>query len=456
MNLSIVVLAAGQGKRMYSDVPKVLHALAGRPLLEHVYRAAAWLSAERIYVVYGHGGERVRETLRHLDVTWIEQSRQLGTGHAVAQALPSIDSRNGVLILYGDVPLITSETLQRLKDALAEGGIGLLAVDLDDPGGYGRIVRDCSGAVVRIVEHKDATPEERAIREVNTGMMAIPAAHLLRWIERLDDRNTQREYYLTDIIGMAVGEGIPIKTVAAGSVYEVMGINDRAQLADLERHYQRLQAQHLMRSGVTLRDPSRFDLRGEIAFGRDVVIDVNVILEGRVKLGDRVHIGPNSYLRDAELADDVAVLPNCVLEECAIGKGARIGPFSRIRPETRLADQVHVGNFVEIKKSTVAAGSKINHLSYVGDAEVGRDVNVGAGTITCNYDGANKHKTVIGDGVFIGSDTLLVAPVRVGAGATIGAGTTLTQDAPPRALTLGRARQTTVEGWIRPQKKKTK
>ena len=455
MNLSILVLAAGQGKRMYSDVPKVLHALAGRPLLEHVCRAAAQLSAERIYVVYGHGGERVRKALRHLDVTWIEQSRQLGTGHAVAQALPSIDSRNGVLILYGDVPLITSETLERLKDALAEGGIGLLTVDLDDPDGYGRIVRDHSGAVVRIVEHKDATPEERAIREVNTGMMAISAAPLLRWIEQLDDRNAQREYYLTDIIGMAVGEGIPIKTVAADSVYEVIGINDREQLADLERHYQGLQAQHLMRSGVTLRDPARFDLRGEIEFGRDVVIDVNVILEGRVKLGDRVHIGPNSYLRDAELADDVAVLPNCVLEECAIGKGARIGPFSRIRPETRLADHVHVGNFVEIKKSTVAAGSKINHLSYVGDAEVGRDVNVGAGTITCNYDGANKHKTVIGDGVFIGSDTLLVAPVRVGDGATIGAGTTLTQDAPPGALTLGRARQTTVESWTRPQKKKT-
>ena len=455
MNLSIVVLAAGQGKRMYSDVPKVLHALAGKPLLEHVYRVAARLSAERIYVVHGHGGERVREKLGHLDVTWIEQARQLGTGHAVAQVLPSIDSRNGVLILYGDVPLITSETLQRLKDALAEGGIGLLTVDLDDPGGYGRIVRDHSGAVVRIVEHKDATPEERAIREVNTGMMAIPAAPLLRWIERLDDRNAQREYYLTDIIGMAVRERIPIKTVAADSVYEVMGINDREQLADLERHYQGLQAQHLMRSGVTLRDPARFDLRGEIEFGRDVVIDVNVILEGRVKLGDRVHIGPNSYLRDAELADDVAVLPNCVLEECAIGKGARIGPFSRIRPETRLADHVHVGNFVEIKKSTVAAGSKINHLSYVGDAEVGRDVNVGAGTITCNYDGASKHKTVIGDGVFIGSDTLLVAPVRVGDGATIGAGTTLTQDAPPGALTLGRARQTTVESWTRPKKKKT-
>ncbi|MFH0352478.1 MAG: bifunctional UDP-N-acetylglucosamine diphosphorylase/glucosamine-1-phosphate N-acetyltransferase GlmU [Chromatiales bacterium] len=455
MNLSIVVLAAGQGKRMYSDVPKVLHALAGRPLLEHVCRAAGRLSAERIYVVYGHGGERVREALRHLDVTWIEQARQLGTGHAVAQALPSIDSRNGVLILYGDVPLITSETLQRLKDALAEGGIGLLTVDLDDPGGYGRIVRDRSGAMVRIVEHKDATPKEREIREVNTGMMAIPAAHLLRWIERLDDRNAQREHYLTDIIGMAVGEGIPIKTVAAGSVYEVMGINDRAQLADLERHYQHLQAQRLMRSGVTLRDPARFDLRGDLEIGRDIVIDVNVILEGRVKLGDRVHIGPNSYLRDAELADDVAVLPNCVLEECAIGKGARIGPFSRIRPETRLADHVHVGNFVEIKKSMVAAGSKINHLSYVGDAEVGRDVNIGAGTITCNYDGANKHKTVIGDGVFIGSDTLLVAPVRVGDGATIGAGTTLTQDAPPGALTLGRARQTTIEGWIRPQKKKT-
>ncbi|MBA3494956.1 MAG: bifunctional UDP-N-acetylglucosamine diphosphorylase/glucosamine-1-phosphate N-acetyltransferase GlmU [Gammaproteobacteria bacterium] len=455
MNFSIVVLAAGQGKRMYSDVPKVLHALAGRPLLEHVCRAAARLSAERIYVVYGHGGERVREALRHLDVTWIEQTSQLGTGHAVAQALPSIDSRNGVLILYGDVPLITSDTLERLKDALAEGGIGLLTVDLDDPGGYGRIVRDRSGAVVRIVEHKDATPEEWQIREINTGMMAIPAAHLLRWIERLDDRNAQREYYLTDIIGMAVGEGIPIKTVAAGSVYEVMGINDREQLADLERYYQGLQAQHLMRSGVTLRDPARFDLRGEIEFGRDAVIDVNVILEGRVKLGDRVHIGPNSYLRDADLGDDVVVLPNCVLEECAIGKGARIGPFSRIRPETRLADHVHVGNFVEIKKSTVAAGSKINHLSYVGDAEVGRDVNVGAGTITCNYDGANKHKTVIGDGVFIGSDTQLVAPVRVGDGATIGAGTTLTQDAPPGALTLGRARQSTVEGWTRPRKKKT-
>ena len=390
---------------MYSDIPKVLHALAGKPLLEHVYRAAARLSAERIYVVYGHGGERVREALRHLDVTWIEQARQRGTGHAVRRPChPSVPG-NGILILYGDIPLITSGTLERLKDVLAEGGIGLLTVDLNEPGGYGRILRDRSGAVVRIVEHKDATPEEREIRKVNTGMMAIPAGHLLRWIERLDDRNAQREYYLTDIIGMAVGKGMPIKTVAAASVYEVMGINDRAQLADLERHYQRLQAQHLMRSGVTLRDPARFDLRGEIEFGRDVVIDVNVILEGRIKFGDRVYIGPNSYLRDVELADDVAVLPNCILKSVRSVR-ARASDRSPDPARDRLADHVHVCNFIR-SKFDGRRRFQINHLSYVGmPRSAATSPRCGDRHLCC--DGANEHKTVIGDDGLLGSD----APAR--------------------------------------------
>ena len=329
-----------------------------------------------------------------------------------------------------------------------------LTVELPDPSGYGRIVRDAAAHVQRIVEDRDASPVERAIGEVNTGMMAVSASHLKRWVARLENQNAQGEYYLTDVIAMAVADGVAVEPVSPASVFEVMGVNDRVQLAELERRYQRCQAEQLMRQGVTLLDPARFDLRGDLQAGQDVVIDVNVVLEGRVRLGDRVTIGPNNWIRDADIGDDASILPNCVIEGAEIGRGARVGPFSRLRPETRLAEEVHIGNFVEVKKSAVMSGTKINHLSYIGDAEVGRDTNIGAGTITCNYDGANKHKTVIGDQVFIGSDTQLIAPVKVGDGATIGAGTTLTQDAPPGQLTLGRARQTTIAGWERPKKKR--
>jgi bifunctional UDP-N-acetylglucosamine pyrophosphorylase/glucosamine-1-phosphate N-acetyltransferase len=452
MGLSIVILAAGQGTRMRSAKPKVLHALAGKPLLEHVCNAASRLSKNSIHVIYGHGGEQVLKGLAHLPVQWSEQAQQLGTGHAVAQALPSIPSEDTVLVLYGDVPLITFETLKRLVDA-SKGGIGLLTVELDNPTGYGRIVRNAQGAVARIVEEKDATSEEKTLREVNTGMMALPAELLKGWVACLDNRNAQGEFYLTDVIGMAVADGVAVNTVNPDSVFEVMGVNDRVQLAELERHYQRGQAERLMRAGVTLLDPARFDLRGELETGRDVVIDVNVVLEGRVRLGNGVTIGPNSYLRNTEVADDVTILANCVIEDSTIGKGSRIGPFSRLRPETQLAEDVHIGNFVEIKKSIVEQGSKINHLSYVGDTDVGRNVNIGAGTITCNYDGANKHRTIIGDDVFIGSDTQLVAPVKVGDGATIGAGTTVTRDAPPGQLTVSRAPQKTFPEWRRPRKK---
>ncbi|MGH8479188.1 MAG: bifunctional UDP-N-acetylglucosamine diphosphorylase/glucosamine-1-phosphate N-acetyltransferase GlmU [Gammaproteobacteria bacterium] len=454
MLLNVVILAAGQGKRMRSALPKVLHRLGGKPLLEHACLAARDLQPEQIYVVYGHAGEQVRDALGYLGVRWVEQDRQLGTGHAVAQVLPFIGTGATVLVLYGDVPLITPETLDRLVKASHGGRLSLLTVELPDPSGYGRIVRDADAHVQRIVEDRDASPAERAICEVNTGMMAVSAALLKPWVARLENRNVQGEYYLTDVIAMAVAEGAAVEPVGPASVFEVMGVNDRVQLAELERHYQRCQAKQLMRQGVTLLDPGRFDLRGELQTGQDVVIDVNVVLEGRVRLGDRVTIGPNNYLRDADIGDDAAILPNCVIEGAEIGRGARVGPFSRLRPETRLAEAVHVGNFVEVKKSSVQSGTKINHLSYIGDAEIGRDTNIGAGTITCNYDGANKHKTLIGEGVFIGSDTQLIAPVKVGDGATIGAGTTLAQDAPPGQLTLGRARQTTIAGWERPTKKK--
>jgi bifunctional UDP-N-acetylglucosamine pyrophosphorylase / glucosamine-1-phosphate N-acetyltransferase len=458
MRLSVVILAAGQGKRMRSALPKVLHRLGGKALLEHAYRAARDLRPEQVYVVYGHGGEQVRDALGYLGVQWIEQDRQLGTGHAVGQALPfiasGIDPGDTVLVLYGDVPLITSETLDRLVKGSDGGRLALLTVELPDPSGYGRIVRDAAAHVQRIVEDRDASPVERAIGEVNTGMMAVSVSHLKRWVARLENQNVQGEYYLTDVIAMAVADGVAVEPVSPASVFEVMGVNDRVQLAELERRYQRCQAEQLMRQGVTLLDPARFDLRGDLKAGQDVVIDVNVVLEGRVRLGDRVTIGPNNCIRDADIGDDASILPNCVIEGAEIGRGARVGPFSRLRPETRLAEEVHIGNFVEVKKSAVMSGTKINHLSYIGDAEVGRDTNIGAGTITCNYDGANKHKTVIGDQVFIGSDTQLIAPVKVGDGATIGAGTTLTQDAPPGQLTVGRARQTTIAGWERPKKKK--
>jgi len=453
MALSVIILAAGQGKRMHSALPKVMHRLAGRPLLEHVYRTARALGAgARIYIVYGHGGEQVRGALGHLQAEWVEQAEQLGTGHAVAQALPRVDDADTVLVLYGDVPLIRTATLENLADCARRSRFALLSAELDDPDGYGRVLRGEHGHVQRIVEHKDAGPDERAVREINTGIMAVAAADLKRWVARLSSANAQGEYYLTDVVAMAVEEGVTVHAERAGAVTEVLGVNDRVQLAGLEREFQLRQAHQLLRQGVGLTDPARFDLRGELIAGRDVSIDVNVVIEGRVVLGDRVCIGPNVYLRDAELGAGATVLPHCVIEEAVAGAGVRIGPFARLRPQTRLAAGVHVGNFVELKNAQLGEHSKVNHLAYVGDTEIGRGTNVGAGTITCNYDGANKHRTVIGDDVFIGSDTQLVAPVTVGDGATIGAGTTLTQDAPAGKLTLGRARQVTIEGWERPKK----
>lgn len=439
---------------MRSLLPKVLHPIGGQPMLRHVIDSASELAPHAIHVVYGHGGEMVRSNLAELPlVNWVEQAQQLGTGHAVSQALPSIPDEHTVLILYGDVPLITPTTLRGLV-AAAQSGVGLLTTELADPGGYGRIVRGADGAVSAIVEEKDATTQQRAIREVNTGMLAATARLLRRWLEGLNNDNAQGEFYLTDVIAAAVGEGVSVQTVAPQAVAEVMGVNNRLQLAQLEREYQMRQAREIMLSGVSLLDPSRFDLRGELRAGQDVTIDVNVVLEGEVELGDGVRIGPNCYLRDVRIGSGSRINPNSVLEQAEVGAGCVIGPFARIRPETRLADQVHIGNFVEVKKSDVAAGSKINHLSYVGDSTVGSGVNIGAGVITCNYDGANKHRTVIGDGAFIGSDTQLVAPVEVGAGATIGAGSTITHDTPAGELTLSRVRQKTVQGWTRPVKNK--
>ncbi|MEQ6340077.1 MAG: bifunctional UDP-N-acetylglucosamine diphosphorylase/glucosamine-1-phosphate N-acetyltransferase GlmU [Gammaproteobacteria bacterium] len=454
MSLNVIILAAGAGTRMRSKLPKVLHEVGGKPMLEHVVDAARQLDARRIQVVYGHGGEAVRSALAHLEVVWVEQGEQLGTGHAVAQTLPHMGAGDTVLVLYGDVPLISAETLRQVVAVAQQDSLGLLTVRLDDPRGYGRIVRDDQGSVVRIVEEKDASTEQRAIAEINTGMLAVSGERLQKWLAVLDNNNAQGEYYLTDIIAMAVRDGVKVSTVAPRSAAEVMGVNNRVQLAEVERHYQRAQAEHLMLAGITLRDPTRFDVRGELSAGSDVTIDVNVVIEGKVVLGNGVRIGPNVVLRNAAIGDDVEILAQCVIEDAVIGAHCRIGPFARIRPETRLAADVHIGNFVEIKKSEIGQGSKINHLSYVGDATVGGNVNIGAGTITCNYDGANKHRTIIGNDVFVGSSTQLVAPVTVGDGATIGAGSTITRDAPPGELTLSRTPQQTRLGWKRPIKKK--
>ncbi|MEN8761821.1 MAG: bifunctional UDP-N-acetylglucosamine diphosphorylase/glucosamine-1-phosphate N-acetyltransferase GlmU [Thiogranum sp.] len=453
MSLSVVILAAGQGTRMRSTLPKVLHPLGGFPLLQHVIRAAQQLEPSNIHVVYGHGGERVREVLGHEAVNWVLQDQQLGTGHAVDQAMPSVSDNDTLLVLYGDVPLISAETLRHLLAAAENGGLSVLTATLDDPQGYGRIIRDADGNLVGIVEQKDASEAQLKIREINSGFLAAPAARLRGWLDRLDNSNTQQEYYLTDVIAMAAADGVDVSSAAAEYEHEILGVNDRLQLSALERIYQRGQAERLMQSGVTLADPGRFDVRGDISVGQDSFIDANVILEGLVKIGDNVKIGPNCLIIDSFIGDDVEILSHCVIQDADIGAASRIGPFARLRPETRLADHVHVGNFVEIKKSRVAAGSKINHLSYIGDTRMGSKVNVGAGTITCNYDGANKHLTEIGDDVFIGSDTQLVAPVKVGDGATIGAGSTITREVPAGELALSRCPQQLRPGWKRPVKK---
>ncbi len=451
--MQVVVLAAGQGKRMHSSLPKVLQPLAGRPLLSHVLATARSLRPSRICVVHGHGGERVRQCFAtDTDLLWAQQQPQLGTGHAVQQALPQLAPEGLALVLYGDVPLTSPATLARLIDAARGGALALLTVGLDDPDGYGRILRDASGRVERIVEQKDATDEERAVREINTGMLCAPVACLARWLAQVRNDNMQSEYYLTDIVALAVADGHPVETAQPAAVWETLGVNSKAQLAALERIFQQQAASALMERGVTLIDPARIDVRGELRCGSDVEIDVGCVFEGRVELGDGVRVGAHCVIRNSVVAAGARIEPFCHIEDASVGAACRVGPYARLRPGAQLAEDVHVGNFVEVKNSRIDAHSKANHLSYLGDATVGRNVNIGAGTITCNYDGANKHRTVIEDDAFIGSDTQLVAPVTVGRGATLGAGTTLTQDAPPDALTLSRAKQVTLPRWQRPVK----
>ncbi len=451
MALSVVILAAGQGTRMKSALPKVLQPLAGSPMLGHVLDTAARLEAGSTHVVYGFGGERVIDAFPGLDVNWVLQAEQLGTGHAVAQAIPHIADDDIVLVLCGDVPLIRAGSLQPLVDA-ARVGAAVLTVAVDDPHGYGRIIRDGTGQVLRIVEQRDANDAERQVNEINTGLIAARADHLRRWLGALTADNAQGEYYLTDIVAMAVAENVPVAAVKTGSVDEVLGINDRIQLAEAERLLCLRRARDLMRHGVTVADPARLDVRGSVQCGRDVFIDVNVILEGEVILGDDVRIGANVRLKDVHLGAATEVLDSSVIESSHTGAGCVIGPFARVRPGTELAASVKVGNFVEIKKSRVGKGSKVNHLTYVGDSLIGETVNVGAGTITCNYDGANKYQTTIGDGAFIGSGAMLVAPVDIGAGATIGAGSVISKEAPAGELTVARARQRSIPGWQRPKK----
>jgi bifunctional UDP-N-acetylglucosamine pyrophosphorylase/glucosamine-1-phosphate N-acetyltransferase len=452
MPLSVVILAAGQGKRMASDLPKVLQPLAGRPLLAHVVATARALKPEAIHVVYGHGGESVRAAFAGADIHWALQAEQKGTGHALMQAMPGVPDNHTLLVLFGDVPLIRAGTLAGLVARAGPASLALLSARLPDPAGYGRVVRDGAGRIVRIVEEKDANHEERAIDEINTGVLAAPAAKLRAWLGALRADNAQGEYYLTDCIDAAVRDGVAVDALVVDTSSEVLGVNDKLQLAEAEAAHRRSRAEELMRAGVTVVDPARLDVRGEVSCGRDVVLDVNVILVGRVKIGDRVKVDAGCALADCEIGDDCEVRFNSLVEGAVTGKRCIIGPFARLRPGTRLADGVHVGNFVEVKNSTLGAGSKANHLTYLGDATVGSGVNVGAVTVTCNYDGVNKHRTEIGDGAFIGSGSMLVAPVSVGRDATIGAGSTITKPAPAGKLTVERSRQVTVEDWKRPEK----
>jgi len=455
MNLHAIVLAAGQGTRMRSELPKVLQPLGGTTLLQQSIAAFLALRAERpatMTIVVGHQAAAVTAALPDLDCSWVEQTEQLGTGHAVAQAASIIDDDDLVLVLCGDVPLLTRQTLERLIAAAGPDQPALLTVRLDDPTGYGRVLRDGNNHVAQIVEQKDASESQLEVSEINTGIMAIPGKPLKRWLAQLGNNNAQGEYYLTDVIAMAVADGFLVQAVAATSPEEVAGVNDKRQLAATERALQHRLADELMASGVTLRDPARFDLRGELTAGSDVQIDINVVFEGEVTLGNGVQIGANCQIRNSTIGAGSVIHPNTLIDSAQIGQDCSVGPFARIRPDSELADRARVGNFVELKKTRLGVGSKANHLAYVGDALVGDDVNIGAGVITCNYDGANKHLTEIGDGAFIGSDCQLVAPVKVGAGATLGAGTTLTRDAPDGELTLSRPRQTTLKGWQRPVK----
>ncbi|MGH8142242.1 MAG: bifunctional UDP-N-acetylglucosamine diphosphorylase/glucosamine-1-phosphate N-acetyltransferase GlmU [Steroidobacteraceae bacterium] len=473
--MSVVVLAAGLGKRMQSDQPKVLQPLAGRPLLSHVLEVADSLGPAAVYVVIGHGGERVRECIegagsagpgvrvaRH----WVRQAEQLGTGHAVQQAIGGIADEHQVLVLYGDVPLLRAQTVRELCALAAAGagsrGVGgrdavaVLTARLEDPSGYGRIVRDRRGAVRRIVEESEAAAAVRAIREINSGVMAAPARLLRQWLARLQPRNAQQEYYLTDVVAQAARQKVPVAALTASDPAEILGVNDRVQLAQAEAQYRRRRGHELMARGVTLIDPARLDVRGDVTIGRDVVLDVNVVLdglEGPVRLGDGVRIGPNCVVANSSVGARTQVHADCVMHGAQIGEGCSIGPFTRLRPGAQIGNGAHLGNFVEVKNSEIGARSKVNHLSYVGDTTVGSGVNIGAGTVTVNYDGANKWRTQIGDDAFIGSGSMLVAPVTIGAGANVGAGSTITADAPEGKLTLARARQVTIEGWQRPRKK---
>jgi len=452
LSLSVIILAAGQGTRMRSALPKVLQPLAGRPLLVHVLDCARTLAADDIAVVHGYGGDAVMTTCGRAGVRWALQAEQLGTGHAVRQAMPDTPDDNQVLILFGDVPLLTVATLRRLLAETAADEVSILSVDLDDPTGYGRILRD-GDKVTGIVEDKDATAEQREIAEINTGVMACPAGPLKRWLEQIGNDNVQGEYYLTDVVALAVRDGIHVRGIKAGNPVEVMGINDKKQLAEAERALQARLVDQLMTDGVGFADPARVDIRGNLTCGKDVFIDVNAVFEGEVSLGDGAHIESNNLIRDTTIGAGTVVHSNCHIEGATTGSDCEIGPFARMRPGAALANNVKVGNFVEIKKSRVADGSKVNHLTYIGDTEIGTGVNIGAGTITCNYDGANKHKTTIGNNVFIGSGVNLVAPVEIGAGATIGAGSTITKTAPAGELTLERSKQVTIRGWNKPAKK---
>jgi bifunctional UDP-N-acetylglucosamine pyrophosphorylase/glucosamine-1-phosphate N-acetyltransferase len=453
MNFSAVILAAGKGTRMYSNMPKVLHTLAGKPMAKHVIDTCNGLGANNIHLVYGHGGEQMQQVLNNEPVNWVLQQNQLGTGHAVDQASPEFADDEKVLVLYGDVPLISAETIESLLDAQPTGGIALLTVVLDNPTGYGRIVRR-NGPVVAIVEQKDATEEQKLINEINTGVMVATGGDLKRWLSGLNNENAQGEYYLTDVIEAAHNEGRAIEAVHPVNPIEVEGVNNRVQLARLERAYQSMQAEKLLEQGVMLRDPARFDLRGELQCGTDVEIDVNVVIEGCVSIGDNVVIGAGCVLKDCEIDDNTLVRPYSVIEGATVGEACTVGPFTRLRPGAELKNDAHVGNFVEVKNGTIGEGSKANHLTYIGDTVIGKRSNIGAGTITCNYDGANKHKTIIGDDVFVGSDTQLVAPVSVGDRATIGAGATVTRNIGEGELVITRARERRIPNWSRPEKKK--
>jgi bifunctional UDP-N-acetylglucosamine pyrophosphorylase/glucosamine-1-phosphate N-acetyltransferase len=453
--LAVIILAAGAGKRMKSALPKVLQPLAGKPLLQYVLDTARSLNPAAIHVVYGHGGEAVPKAFAHEAVSWVLQAEQLGTGHAVMQAALELSAGQQVLILFGDGPLITTQTLRTLLQVAGREAVGLLTVNASDPTGYGRVLRNAAGRVQAIVEEKDATAKQRRITECNTGVMTLPAKRLTQWLGRLNNRNAQREYYLPDVIALAVRDRIAVQPLMAPDEQEVQGINDRVQLAAAESAWRAKQARKLMLDGATLIDPARVDVRGAVSVGQDVVIDVNVVLEGEVKLGDGVRIGPNCLIRNAQIEAGTEVFANCVIDRALIGPNCRIGPFARLRPESVLAERVHIGNFVELKKTRIGAGSKANHLSYLGDATVGAGVNVGAGTVICNYDGVNKWPTTIEDDAFIGSGSMLVAPVQIGAGATIGAGSTIARAAPAGQLTIARSRQVSIPGWKRPTKRGT-